>query len=154
MSYGVVWFKRDLRLHDHAALNHALATGPVLCLYLIEPSLWAQPDASAQHYAFIKESLRELAGELKQRGGRLHVRTGEAVAVLDELFALAPFASLHAHEETGNAASYTRDRAVACWCRQHQVRWQESAQFGVVRRLRNRDQWLSHWETHVRAPCH
>lgn len=154
MSYGVVWFKRDLRLHDHAALNQALAAGPVLCLHLIEPSLWAQPDASAQHYAFIKESLRELAGELKQRGGRLHVRTGEAVAVLDELFALAPFASLHAHEETGNAATYARDRAVSTWCRQHQVRWQESPQFGVVRRLSNRNHWLAHWETHMRAPCH
>jgi deoxyribodipyrimidine photo-lyase len=154
MTYGVVWFKRDLRLHDHAALNQALAAGPVLCLYIVEPSLWAQPDASAQHYAFIKESLRELAGELKQRGGRLHVRTGEVVAILEELFALAPFFSLHAHEETGNAATYARDRAVARWCRQHQVRWLESAQFGVVRRLSNRDQWLPHWEAHMGAPCH
>ena len=154
MSYGVVWFKRDLRLHDHAALNQALAAGPVLCLYIIEPSLWAQPDASAQHYQFIKESLRDLAGELKQRGGQLHVRTGEAAAVLDELFALAPFASLHAHEETGNAASYVRDRAVAQWCREHQVRWTEPAQFGVVRRLRDRDHWHTHWEAHMRAPCH
>jgi len=23
MSYTVVWFKHDLRLHDHAALSHA-----------------------------------------------------------------------------------------------------------------------------------
>jgi len=154
MSYGVVWFKRDLRLHDHAALNQALAGGPVLCLYLIEPSLWSQPDAAAQHYQFIKDSLRELALELKQRGGRLYVRTGEAVAVLDELFAMAPFASLHSHEETGNAATYNRDRAVAAWCRQHQVRWAESAQFGVVRRLADRDKWLPQWEAHMRAPCH
>jgi deoxyribodipyrimidine photo-lyase len=131
-----------------------LATGPVLCLYIIEPSLWAQPDASAQHYAFIKECLRDLAGELKQRGGRLHVRTGEAVEVLNALFELAPFTSLHAHEETGNAASYTRDRAVGQWCRQHQVSWVEPAQFGVVRRLASRDQWHTHWEAHMRAPIH
>ncbi len=153
MSYGVVWFKRDLRLHDHAALSQALACGPVLCLYIIEPGLWAQPDASAQHYEFIKESLRDLAGELKQRGGRLHVRCGDAVAVLNELFELAPFASLHAHEETGNAATYARDRAVGQWCRQHQVRWAEQPQFGVVRRLANRDHWLRHWEAHMGAPC-
>ncbi len=154
MSYGVVWFKRDLRLHDHAALSQAVALGPVLCLYIIEPELWSQPDASAQHYAFIKESLRDLALELKQHGGRLHVRTGDAVEVLNELFELAPFISLHAHEETGNAATYARDRAVGHWCHQHQVRWAESAQFGVVRRLTNRDHWLRHWETHMGAPCH
>jgi deoxyribodipyrimidine photo-lyase len=154
MSYGVVWFKRDLRLHDHAALNQAVARGPVLCLYIIEPALWAQPDASAQHYEFIKESLRDLAGQFKQRGGRLHVRTGEAVAILNELFEVAPFASLHAHEETGNAATYSRDRAVGQWCRQHQVRWAEQAQFGVVRCLVSRDHWLRHWEAHMGAPCH
>jgi len=152
MSYSVVWFKRDLRLHDHAALHQALALGPVLCLYIVEPHLWAQPDASAQHYAFIKESLRDLAAELKASGGRLYVRTGHAVAVLDELFALAPFSCLFSHQETGNAAGYDRDRAVARWCQQHQVRWVEPTQFGVVRRLHDRDTWAAQWEQHVRTP--
>ena len=40
MGYTVVWFKRDLRVHDHAPLAHAAAHGPVLCLYVLEPSLW------------------------------------------------------------------------------------------------------------------
>ena len=35
MSYTVVWFKRDLRVHDHAPLQHAAAQGPVLCLYCL-----------------------------------------------------------------------------------------------------------------------
>jgi hypothetical protein len=154
MSYGVVWFKRDLRLHDHAALSQAVAQGPVLCLYIIEPGLWAQPDASAQHYDFIKDSLHDLALELKQHGGRLHVRTGDAGGVFNELFELAPFAGLHAHEETGNAASYARDGAVGRWCRQHQVHWVEQAQFGVVRSLSSRNHWLRHWDAHMGAPCH
>jgi len=47
MSYRVVWFKRDLRLHDHTPLAEAAREGPVLCLYVVEPGLWAQPDASA-----------------------------------------------------------------------------------------------------------
>ena len=36
-TYRVVWFKRDLRVHDHAALAQAAAHGPVLCLYVLEP---------------------------------------------------------------------------------------------------------------------
>ncbi|MBC7542879.1 MAG: deoxyribodipyrimidine photo-lyase, partial [Candidatus Sericytochromatia bacterium] len=32
MSYSIVWFKRDLRLHDHTALDYAARQGlPVLC---------------------------------------------------------------------------------------------------------------------------
>lgn len=154
MNVSVVWFKRDLRLHDHAALVQAAACGPVLCLYVIEPGLWAQPDAARQHYEFVLESLRELARDLKALGGRLHVRTGEVLAVLSELHALLPFNGLFSHEETGNAFTYTRDKAVAQWCQGHGVTWQEFAQFGVVRRLTNRNLWHSHWAAHTSAKQH
>ena len=103
MSYTVVWFKRDLRVHDHAPLHHAAAQGPLLCLYVIEPSLWAQPDAALQHYHFVQESLHDLAQALQRRGATLQVAVGEVVDVLARLHALAPFHTLVAHEETGNA---------------------------------------------------
>ncbi|OQW88413.1 MAG: deoxyribodipyrimidine photolyase [Rhodoferax ferrireducens] len=152
MPYSLVWFKRDLRLHDHAALAEAAAHGPLLCLYVIEPSLWAQPDAARQHYEFILESLRELARALKALGGRLHVRTGEVTEVLTQLHTLAPFGRLVSHEETGNALTFERDKAVARWCRAHGVAWQEFPQFGVVRRLESRNHWASHWAAHTQAP--
>ena len=153
MPYNLVWFKRDLRLHDHAALYHAASNGRVLCLYVIEPSLWAAPDAANQHYQFIIESLRELSAELKRMGGQLHVVLGEVVDVLGRLFAHAPFAEVFSHEETGNDLSYTRDKAVAKWCISHGVVWQEYAQFGVVRRLKDRDLWKANWDAHVTLPC-
>ena len=152
MTYSLVWFKRDLRLHDHAALHAASQRGPVLCLFVIEPSLWAQPDAAHQHYAFLLETLRELARDLKALGGRLHVRTGEVTEVLAQLHTLAPFEHLYSHEETGNAATFERDKAVARWCRAQAVTWQELAQFGVVRRLSDRNHWLRHWQAHTTAP--
>jgi len=151
MTYSVVWFKRDLRLHDHAALTQAASQGPLLCLYVIEPSLWAQPDAARQHYEFMLESLRELSRALKSLGGRLHVRSGEVPAVLAQLHALVPFARLLSHEETGNALSFARDKAVAHWCRAQGVVWQEFAQFGVVRRLQDRNHWHRHWSAHTQA---
>ena len=117
MTYRVVWFKRDLRVHDHAPLAEAARQGPVLCLYVVEPSLWAQPDAANQHYQFIGESLAELDRELRARGSRLHLAIGEVVDVLDRLHHDHPFAALHAHEETGNNHTYARDLTVARWCR-------------------------------------
>lgn len=57
MSYGVVLFKRDLRWYDHTALTHAAKQGLVRCIYVIELSVWAQPDAALQHFEFIRESL-------------------------------------------------------------------------------------------------
>ncbi len=153
MTYSIVWFKRDLRLHDHAALHHASAQGPLLCLYVIEPQLWAQRDAANQHYQFLLESLRELHQALRRFGGRLHVLTGEVPTVFAQLYAAAPFTAIYAHEETGNGFTYQRDLALGRWCRAQGVDWHEFAQFGVVRRLRDRDTWQGHWNLHMNAAC-
>lgn len=152
MSYTVVWFKRDLRVHDHAPLHHAAASGPVLCLYVVEPSLWAQPDAALQHYHFAQESLQDLAQALQRRGATLQVAVGEVVDVLARLHTLAPFHTLVAHEETGNAHTYARDVAVGRWCRTQGVAWREWPQHGVVRRLRSRYDWHGHWQAFMHAP--
>jgi deoxyribodipyrimidine photo-lyase len=150
---GVVWFKRDLRLHDHAALTAASLAGPVLCLYIIEPALWQQPDASSQHYHFALECLQDLAASLAARGLQLLIQVGEAVEVLARLHAAMPFDALYAHEETGNGFTYQRDLAVGRWCLQQRVQWQEFAQTGVIRRLRSRDGWAARWTQFVSQPC-
>jgi deoxyribodipyrimidine photo-lyase len=152
MSYSVVWFKRDLRLHDHAALAAAAERGPVLCLVVVEPTHWQHPDASAQHLGFALESAQALDQALQKRGGVLHVKLGELQDVLSELHAVAPFEALYAHEETGNDPSFQRDKAVGTWCREHGVAWQEFPQFGVVRRLKSRNLWQAHWEAHMSTP--
>ena len=152
MRYSIVWFKRDLRVADHAALHAAAQRGPILCLYVIEPSVWAQPDAAHQHYLFLLESLRDLDADLRRLGGQLHVLAGEFVDVLARLFIAKPFDAIYAHEETGNGITYKRDLGAGQWCKTNVVEFHEFRQFGVVRKLKSRDDWKSHWDKHVRAP--
>lgn len=151
-GYSVVWFKRDLRVHDHLPLQRAAARGPVLCLYVIEPRVWAQPDMACMHYEFVLESLRALHADLRRLGGRLEVVTGEVVDVLKRLYRQAPFAFLESHEETGNGCTYARDKSVAALCKTLGVRWSEHKQFGVVRGLKNRDHWQASWAKQMAAP--
>lgn len=153
MSDSVVWFKKDLRVHDHAALEAARQRGRVCCLYIIEPSLWRSPDASTQHFEFLLESLRDLYLELKKLGAQLHVVTGEALEVLQRLHTLVPFDALYSHEETGHGLSYARDLSVAKWCRTQGITWHEPIQFGVIRRLQDRNLWQAHWDRHMQQSC-
>lgn len=76
---------------------------------------------------------RDLAGQLRACGAPLHLAVGEVPDVLARLPALQPFARLVSHEETGNGHTCARDRAVARWCRQQGIAWQEWPQHGVVR---------------------
>ena len=156
MSDALVWFKRDLRLHDHAALDAACryaAGGSVRCLYVAEPALWTLPDASAAQWGFVRESLLELAAALRARGVELTVWHGDVTSALAACWHARPFSALFAHEETGNAFTYARDLAVAQWCAEHRVTWTERPQNGVVRRLRNRDGWHRHWQRFMSQPC-
>lgn len=152
MHYSLVWFKRDLRWQDHAALAEASKNGPVRCIYIVEPELWLQPDCALQHFEFIRESLFELDTHLRTLGGCLEIHTGEAIHVLTKLWQTAPFSRLYSHEETGNGFTYARDLKVAAWCQVNGVAWKEFAQFGVVRRLKSRNVWQSEWERHMSSP--
>ena len=137
----LVWFKRDLRIHDHAALTRAAATGPVLPLYIAEPDLWQQPDASGRQWAFTAESLSDLRDELGQLGAPLIVRLGDAVDILSRLTRQHRISRILSHAETGNLWTYARDCRVAAWARGAGIEWHELPQSGVIRRLASRDGW-------------
>ena len=142
----IVWFKRDLRVVDHAALTAAAAVGPVIPLYVVEPDLWAQPNMSGRQWAFVAECLDALDCDLAALGAPLLRMRGEAVAVLEALRLRFGAVALWSHEETGDAWTFDRDRRVAAWARAQGVVWTELPQAGVVRRLKSRDGWARHWE--------
>lgn len=148
----IVWFKRDLRTHDHAPLSEAAARGATLPLYVAEPALWQQPDASGRQWDFVRESLRELRADLSALGQPLVLRTGDVTAVLEHLRQRFGALTLWSHQETGNGWTYARDRAVAAWAQAHGVDWHEIAQQGVIRRLGSRNGWARRWDQLMASP--
>jgi deoxyribodipyrimidine photo-lyase len=146
---NIVWFKKDLRTTDHSPLFEAAKLGNVLCLYIFEPELLEADDFAPIHLQFLRESLKDLDGKLRQLGSRLHVRVGELPKVFQDLHREYGIQSIHAHEETGNWISYQRDRRVRRWCKENGVRLVEFPCNGVVRRLASRDAWAAGWNKHV-----
>jgi len=149
MSHALVWFKRDLRTVDHAPLLAATTSGrPVLPVYVVEPDLWRQDDASGRQWAVFRESLEDLRSALAALGSPLQVLRGDVVEVFGALHRAFGFAEVHAHEETGNAWTFARDRRVGAWLREAGIPFIEHPNGSTVRRLRRRDGWARHWEGH------
>ena len=149
---NVVWFKRDLRIEDNAALVGAADQSPILPLYILEPELWKQPDMSSKHYFFLCDCLSELNSALKTLGLDLIIKIGEAVDVLDDIHRSHKVRFLWSHQETWNSWTYARDRAVKAWCMKQDVVWNEPVQNGVIRRLRSRDGWAAKWYHQMKKP--
>ena len=143
----IVWFKRDLRISDHAAL--AKAKGKVLLLYIIEPELWQQPDLSTRHYLFLKECLNELSSSLSQKNLQLVIKVGNVVEVFSKLNQQSPINEILSHQETWNDWTFQRDKQLKSWCSAHKIKWQEFPQNAVVRGLKDRDLWAGAWQQYM-----
>ena len=139
---SIVWFKRDLRINDHAPLLAAsFEAAPIIPLYIVEPKYWKQPFASRRHWHFIHDCLVDLNIALTDLGQPLIIRVGDACEVIKNLHLEHQIGDLYAHEETGNLWTYQRDISVKNLCINNRIILHTSPSNGVVRRLRSRDGW-------------
>ena len=94
LDTALVWFRRDLRAHDHAALHHALTSARrVWCVFVFDREILDVLPRIDRRVDFIHASLHELDTRLRELGARhghagvrLLVRHGHAV---DEIATLA-----------------------------------------------------------------
>jgi len=156
MHLHLVWLKKDLRLSDHAPWHAAIASardnqGCVAALYCLEPKLIKQPDSAPQHFEFARECLQELAEQMPEHVPLLLAKANATVA-LQTLTLCYERITIYSHEETGNWASYERDKEVRVWCERESIPWFEFQNNAVIRRLKNRDEWGKLWLDTMRKP--
>ncbi|HSI38050.1 MAG TPA: deoxyribodipyrimidine photo-lyase [Methylotenera sp.] len=89
MTYtkSLVWFRRDLRDYDHAALYHALKTSTqVYCTFIFDTDILDHlQDKADRRVEFIWESINELKAALLAKGGDLIVLHGKAQDEIPQL---------------------------------------------------------------------
>jgi deoxyribodipyrimidine photo-lyase len=99
---GLVWFRRDLRIHDNAALSHALQRcKQVHCVFVFDTAILDLLNKQDRRVEFIRESLLELDAALRRLSGQaraglivLHGRaTTDVPALAAKLGAQAVFAA-------------------------------------------------------------
>ncbi|MFG2788077.1 cryptochrome/photolyase family protein [Streptomyces sp. NPDC048419] len=79
MKVSVVLFTADLRLHDHPPLLAANEADEVVPLFVRDQGVADAGFAAPNRLAFLADCLHDLDGGLRERGGRLIVRSGDVV---------------------------------------------------------------------------
>lgn len=96
MNTAIVWFRGDLRLRDHAALDAACRSAErVIPLYIHAPEAEGRWAPGAASRAWLARSLAALDASLRERGASLLLRRGLPCAVLPRLAAETGAASVH-----------------------------------------------------------
>ena len=73
--YQLIWFRQDLRIHDHAALWHAAQTGSCIAIVLLSPEQWQRHDDAPIKIEFYLRQLQELKTQLDSLNIPLIVQT-------------------------------------------------------------------------------
>ena len=124
MTYdiSVVWFRRDLRCFDHAALHAALTQSRrVYCAFVFDTEILdGLPRRDDRRVEFIWHSVLELQQELARHGGGLHVLHGRACAEIPALAARLDADAVFANCDYESAA-VERDNAVSAAQYRHQA---------------------------------
>jgi deoxyribodipyrimidine photo-lyase len=103
-AIDVVWFRRDLRVHDQATF---LSSAPAaLGVFVLDPALLTPSGAVRTH--FLAECLRALDADLS---GRLLVTAGDPVDVIPRIAALVGAGAVHIAADHGPYGTQ-RDAAV------------------------------------------
>jgi deoxyribodipyrimidine photo-lyase len=112
-SAALVWFRRDLRADDHAALHAALrAGGPVHCAFVFDTEILdALSSRADRRVDFIWKSVAELRQALETLGGGLHVLHGRAREEIPRLAARMGVGAVYANRDYEPQA-IERDREV------------------------------------------
>lgn len=114
MSSALVWFRRDLRNFDHAALYHALKAFPqVYCAFVFDTDILdALKDKNDRRISFIWQAIRELDEALQQSGSTLITLHGRAELEIPKLAQQLGVNAVYANHDYEPSAK-RRDTAVA-----------------------------------------
>lgn len=79
----ILWFRRDLRLSDHLAIDAALRRNqPIVPLFIFDDGILRSERVGPPRVAFMLAALSSLDADLRAYGARLIVRRGDPLAVL------------------------------------------------------------------------
>jgi deoxyribodipyrimidine photo-lyase len=152
MACTVVWFRRDLRLADHAALSEASRWGAVLPVFVLDRDLLFHPETAVARVAFMLASLKALDRDLRQRGGRLLIRYGEPAQELLKLVRASGADGVIAHTDSERLVGRVRDARVsnALAAAGIPLRWVEPA--GATGELLAYSAWSRQWHQAMATP--
>ena len=119
---SLVWFRRDLRDFDHAALYHALKTSSqVFCIFVFDTEILDKlSNKQDRRVEFIWESVKELKAALQANGGDLIVMHGKARELIPTYALQANIHAVFANRDYEPSA-VARDAEVAAKLAQNNI---------------------------------
>src|SRR4051812_22738389 len=119
-SVSIMWFRRDLRLDDNAALYYALRSdNAVLPIFIFDKNILDDlEDRHDRRIQFIYQALQEMRAALEKHKSSLEVYYGEPIAIYQSLVEKYTIKAVYANEDYEQYA-INRDNEISKLIRSH-----------------------------------
>lgn len=104
------WFRRDLRIADNTALHQASKEGAVIPVYILSGWKGAHHWTGANRQHFLCGCLESLDRNLSTVGGRLTIRSGDALSEMGNIIRETGAAAVHYNRDPDPFGKHTEAR--------------------------------------------
>ena len=94
---------------------------------------------------FVYHSIANLNKVLSEFNRRVDLFYGEAIDVFNYLIKDLDIISVFSYQESGIQCSWERDKKIKQFCKSNQISWKESQRDGILRGIKNRENWNKKW---------
>ena len=152
MNRTLVWYRRDLRICDHEPLYRAAKRGAVIPVFIFDRSLLLHPETGSGRVRFMLSCLASLDRDLRTRGGRLILRTGNPVKLLPQLVKATGAEGIYSYLDFERIYGRVRDARLNQALRKEglKIRWFEPQ--GTVPQLISYPAYRQQWYQQMRSP--
>ncbi|PZF71489.1 cryptochrome/photolyase family protein [Taibaiella soli] len=122
MKVNIMWFRRDLRLKDNAALYHALKSDkPVVPVFIFDTEILdLLEDKKDRRVAFIHLAIEEMQTELEATGSTMHVLHGTPETCFNKLLKHYDIAAVFTNHDY-ELSAIERDKKIAHLLKEYDV---------------------------------
>lgn len=147
---NIVWLKRDLRTQDQLPLHQAEEWNiSYLVVYIMEPSVIEHPDTSIRHLQFIYQSIQRIN---ERHLIPIYLLYGEAPFIFSTIMTQFNVKHLLSYQESGTQITWNRDKKIQTICNKRNVQWIEYQRDGIIRGIKNRQDWDKQWYRTMHQP--
>ncbi len=156
---NILWFRRDLRLHDNEIVAHCIRDQQaVLPCFIIDPWFYQNPEVGRARVQFLFESLENLDQNLRAKGSQLYLLEGNSFTVLksltDSLLQQGYRPKLCFSRDVQVEYGIERDRAILEYYRQQKLETFQGLSNFLQLENDRRDHWRDEYYTYLRSPLH
>ena len=123
-----------------------------LPIYIFDSELLKKSDSSVRHLKFIYDSIIETNKKLIKYNKSIQIFYGKSTLIFNHLIKNFNIENIFSYQESGTKDTWARDIQIKKIAFNNSIPWSEFQRDGIIRGIKNRNNWNKMWHIEMHKP--